>query len=211
MYLVLYTILIIFLKLHDAYIFDEVTRKCLDAHNETLSNDFLIGKWYKLFEFTGSVLAPSKSCPTMEFTRPTRKHLDVYRQKYNITEKPFSFDESSLVLKENRMTGLVMGNNETKFYVLDPKEVMVIHEVFKTFVFKRLNENYVIYFHCEMRGNVVWLLSRYRNVTDVETDGIINNTPIFRNKKVQRYCVDTIKPYPIMQGGRFCSCHCCSV
>ncbi|KAJ0183523.1 hypothetical protein K1T71_001499 [Dendrolimus kikuchii] len=139
----------------------------MEDNNQNFSNDFLIGAWYQVYELISSFLPPIKYCPTMIFTRASRAKVEKYEKKY-----------------KKYTDGLLAGRLQKKIYVLDPKSVMVIHGGFKLYTFKKLNENYVIFWKCEMMGDIFSLLSKYRNATDVELDNIINNTPEFKNKKV---------------------------
>ena len=168
----------------------DVNTDCIARNNGTISNDFLLGTWYKIYNFINFGSYPTCSCPTMKFMRATEEDLRAYRGKYSSMDLPHAIGEDAAVIDRGYVKGLVLGGAETKTYIIDPESVMRSNdEGYEVYVFRRINDKYMLFWQCGWRGAVQWLLTRDQNAPEEELQKIISERPEITHKKNGvRYC-----------------------
>ncbi|CAH0682939.1 unnamed protein product [Spodoptera exigua] len=169
----------------------DVNQRCIAENNGTMSNDFLLGTWYFVYEFNHIGPIPTCTCPYITFTRPTEEELSKYRAKFDSYDLPHKITEDSLVADNGYVKGLVLGGLETKTYIIDPNNAMGSGaEGYEVYVYRRINEKFAFFWRCAMRGHVRWLMTNDRNATEEEKQLAIKDRSEVFNKLIRKYCVD---------------------
>lgn len=172
----------------------DVEKDCIAKNNSTtMSNDFLFGTWYKIYKFIHLGPYPTCSCLNVTFSRPTEEELKGYRDKYGSVNLPHEIDDDAVLEDINYMKGLLLGGSVTKTYIIDPESVMVNNlNGYEVNVYRRVNDKYMIYWQCALRGHVKWLLTRDPNAPEVELQKIIRDRPeiMYKDSGV-RFCNGT--------------------
>ncbi|KAF9417560.1 hypothetical protein HW555_005390 [Spodoptera exigua] len=169
----------------------DVNQRCIAENNGTISNDFLLGTWYFVYQFDHIGPIPTCTCPNTTFTRPTEEELSGYRAKYGSYDLPHKITEDSLVADRGYIKGLILGGLETKTYIIDPKSVMSSGpEGYEVYVYRRINEKFAFFWRCAMRGHVRYLMTNDRNATEEEKQLAIKDRSEVFNKLIRKYCVD---------------------
>ncbi|KAJ8716861.1 hypothetical protein PYW07_003488 [Mythimna separata] len=129
----------------------------------------------------------------MTFTRPTEEELRGYREKYNSVDLPHDISEDAVLIDKTIYTkGLLLGGSEAKTYVLAPDSAMRNVEGYEVYVYKRVNDNYMLFWQCSFRGHVKWLLTRDPKASEAEMQKIIWDRPEITSKNTGvRYCNGT--------------------
>ena len=168
----------------------DVNTDCIARNNGTIPNDFLLGTWYKIYNFIHLGPYPTCSCPNVTFTRPTVEELREYREKFRTIDLPHAIGDDAVVADRGYIKGLVLGGAETKTYIIDPHSVMRSNEEgYEVYVFRRINDKYMLFWQCCLRGHVKWLLTRDRHALESEMQKIIRERPEVTYKaNGVRYC-----------------------
>uniref|UniRef100_A0A2A4K0S6 Lipocalin/cytosolic fatty-acid binding domain-containing protein n=1 Tax=Heliothis virescens TaxID=7102 RepID=A0A2A4K0S6_HELVI len=173
------------------YALSDVNQQCIAANTGSISKDFLLGTWFKVYQFKIFGPVPTCSCPNVTFYKPTQDELGEYREKYQKLELPNPIADDGIVAEEAHYKGLISGQGETKTYLLDPRSAMVLNsEGYEVNVYRRLSDKFIFYWPCAMRGHEKWLLTNDRNATEEEMQQIIKDRPEVFNMEIQRYCKD---------------------
>lgn len=168
----------------------DVNTDCIASNNGTISNDFLLGTWYKIYKFIHLGPYPTCSCPNVTFSRPTEEELRGYREKFRPIDLPHEIGDDAVVADRGYIKGLVLGGAETKTYIIDPKSVIRSNEEgYEVHVFRRISDKYMLWWQCSLRGHEKWLLTRDRHAPEVEMKKIIWERPEVAHKENGvRYC-----------------------
>lgn len=167
----------------------DVNTDCIARNNGTISNDVLLGTWYKIYNFMNLGMYPTCSCPKVTFTRPTEEELRQYKEKYRSVDLPHEIGDDALVEDRSYVKGLVLGRAEAKTYIIDPESMMRSNEEgFEVYIFKHINDKYILFWHCSWRGAVQWLLTRDPKASEEEMQQIISDRPEIKYKSGVRYC-----------------------
>ncbi|XP_021195334.3 uncharacterized protein LOC110379847 [Helicoverpa armigera] len=171
------------------YALSEVNEKCIAANNGSISNEFLIGTWHKVYLYKLDGPVPTCTCPNVTFYKPTHAEIEEYRQKYKATELPQTIGDDAIVADRGYIKGLILGQGEAKTYILDPKSAMILNmEGYEVYVYRRLSDKFVFFWRCALRGHSKWLMTNDRNATEEEIQQIIKDRPEVFNKYGQRFC-----------------------
>ncbi|XP_075982455.1 uncharacterized protein LOC142980761 [Anticarsia gemmatalis] len=175
----------------------ELFTQCTDTYKETIQRDYLLGDWYLVYEFTlfGTTL-PSINCPNSTFTIPTAEEIKAYKDKYDSAGFPFTIDDNSVLYEENKNSqytsakvGLYAGDAEAKYFVLDPKSPGLLNMYgYEVEIYNRVNDNFMFYQRCAMRGHHRMLFSRNKDAPHEEMLAIINSHPEVKRMNARRYC-----------------------
>lgn len=173
----------------------DTSRQCLALYNKDFSNEFLIGTWYYVYKFSLWLNLPASSiCREVTFQRPTTEDLTNYRNYFNRSDMPYSFDDDSVGFSvvnsgpgDTFFAGLFLGGKEAKFFVRHPAN-NVDRETYDVRAFRYVNDDFVIHEDCAMGGHTRWLISRKRNPTNEELQKIIDNEYDLKRLESQKYC-----------------------
>ncbi|KAJ8723101.1 hypothetical protein PYW08_003013 [Mythimna loreyi] len=174
-------------------VLSDVNKDCIAKNNGTTSNDYLLGTWFKIYQFHHLGPYPTCSCLNVTFNRPTNEEIRSYREKYNSVDLPNNIGEDAVVVDRKFYTkGLLLGNSEAKTYILDSHSAIRLLEGYEVHVYKRINNKYMLFWQCCLRGHVKWLLTRDQNSSEAEMQQIIRDTPEITHKNTGvRYCNGT--------------------
>lgn len=168
----------------------EVNTDCIAKNNGTISNDYLLGTWFKIYQFHHLGPIPTCSCPNVTITRPTEEELREYTEKFRTVDLPHKIGDNAVVVDRGYIKGLVLGSSEAKTYIIDPHSKMRSNlEGYEVYVYKRVNNKYMLFWQCCLRGHVKWLVTRDRNAPEAEMQKIIWDRPEITYKTTGvRYC-----------------------
>ncbi|XP_046978200.1 uncharacterized protein LOC124543918 [Vanessa cardui] len=169
----------------------EVEQACINTYSEPFDNDFLIGTWYEVYKFAFFLnLVPSLTCTKIVITKANSSEVQRYIDAYE-SENPFSFDDNPILMDRSngQFKGMIMGNNQAKFFIYDPKSVFFWEDRYDARVYMKVNDDYMLYHQCALRGHQKWLLSRKNSTTVEELDAVIKSIQSeVRNLETQRFC-----------------------
>lgn len=175
----------------------DTSRICLATYEGWFDNKFLLGTWYNVYFFTTRANLPgSTECREILFRRPSQKELMLYKTTYNSTGMPYSFEEDSILYSDVRKvlyTGLLIGRREAKFFLRNPPVRSIYRERYDVIVLRHINENFIVYEECNMRGDK-WLMSKIKYPSDDDLQTIINSQRDLKELENQKYCTPFTDP-----------------
>ena len=188
----LINLFIVFLCLKGAYSssLTEVQQDCIKKYSSSASNDDLIGTWYSVYKFALFLnLLPSSTCPNTTIVKANRSEIQRYSEAYG-PDNPYSFNDNAVLVNEdNSFYGMLMGNTQTRFYVFDPTSVFHKKDRVDAKVYLKINDDYMLYHNCALRGHERWLLSRRRDQTTEEIEQVLKSiSSEVGRMETQRYC-----------------------
>lgn len=163
---------------------------CIAKFNETLSRDYLVGDWYKVYRFAFALTSiPSSSCSYVTYSIPTDAQVEEYKTYYG-TDRPFEIGADPLMFNEDPwIDGMLSGSGEVKWFVLSPGHYMILGwNDYRAEAFRKIDDNYFIHQQCDHNGRWVWLMTRTPDASVEELNAIIAATPEIANMESQRYC-----------------------
>ncbi|CAH0719791.1 unnamed protein product, partial [Brenthis ino] len=185
----LFNLFVILIYLTYVVSLSDVDRACANTYSDAASNDDLLGTWYDVFKFAHNLnLPPSSSCRESVVTRANQSEVQRYSEAYRLNN-PYSFDDNPVLINDNFFFGMLMGKTATRFYVSDPNTTFYREDSYEARVYRRINDEYMLFHRCAMRGNVKWLLSKKRNPSTAELNEVIKSIePEVRDFQTQRFC-----------------------
>nr|XP_026496276.1 uncharacterized protein LOC113400821 [Vanessa tameamea] len=169
----------------------EVEQACINRYSEPFDNNFLIGTWYDVYKFAIFLnLVPSSSCTKTVMTKASpsdvQRYVDAYKSK-----NPYSFDDNPILLDRHngKYKSMIMGHNQVKFLIYDPESVFFSEDSYEARVYTKVNDDYMLFHKCSLRGHQKWLMSRKNSTTIEELDAVLKSIQSeIRNLETQRYC-----------------------
>ncbi|CAH2084411.1 unnamed protein product [Euphydryas editha] len=161
-------ILLVFSILQTVVSLNYVEEECVNTYTDDLDNDFLIGTWYEIYKFTSVHLLPSHACTSIVITKPSRTEVQKYVDAYKL-DNPFSFDDNPVLLeRDGRWKGMILGRKTVKFFIYDPDTTSYKPDFYGAKVYEKVNDDYILFQECNMRGHMKWLLSRKKIVQELK-------------------------------------------
>ncbi|XP_050348926.1 uncharacterized protein LOC126772569 [Nymphalis io] len=169
----------------------EVEQSCINTYSEHFDNVFLIGTWYNVYKFAIILdLLPSSSCIKTEIKKAPPSDVQKYVDAYKLNN-PYSFDENPILMDRNsgQFKGMLMGNNQAKFFVYDPETIYFREDRYEARVYMKVNNDYMLFHQCSLRGNQKWLLSRKNSTTTEELNAVLKsiNSEV-KSLETQKFC-----------------------
>lgn len=164
---------------------------CIAINNRTQNTEDLVGTWYTIYKYVYGITPNGGDyCATTTLTKPTREELDAYKTKYNLTNETFTFNDGAVLSSQlqGKLKGLFVGNKTAKYYFLDTKSSMRLMGMYEVVTFKPINNDYLIFYQCNMRGHVKYLWSRKRDQTEDELEKALQGVYELAGLSKQRYC-----------------------
>lgn len=167
----------------------DVDRACANTYSDAASNDDLLGTWYDVYKFSLNLnLPPTSTCRESVVTRANQSEVQRYSKAYRL-DNPYSFDDNPVLMNDDYFFGMLMGKTETRFYIYDPNTIFYQEDRYEARVYRKVNEEYMLYHRCAMRGHEKWLVSKKRNPSTAELNEVIKSIePEVRNLQTQRFC-----------------------
>ncbi|XP_045449922.1 uncharacterized protein LOC123658596 [Melitaea cinxia] len=188
----LLNIVLAFVLLQAVLSLNYVEEECINRHTDDVDNDFLLGTWYTVYRFSKSLVSsiPTRDCAPRTFTKPTPEQLQLYINYYN-SDNPYSFDDNPVLVKDTTWLrdGMIMGKKAAKFFVHSAEYNYHDKSIYAVQIYEKINDDYILYQQCMMRGNTKWLLSR-KNSSRYEDVAEVLQTiePRIRWYDSQRFC-----------------------
>ncbi|XP_046977910.1 uncharacterized protein LOC124543689 [Vanessa cardui] len=184
-------IIIVFVIFGYVIALTDVEQACINRYSEPLDNNFLIGTWYEVYKFALFLnLVPSPSCVKIVITKASPSDVQRYINAYRL-ENPYSFDDNPILLDRyhGKFKGMVIGHKQAKFFVYDPESVFFSELKYDARVYMKVNDDYMLFLQCSLRGHQKWLLSRKNSTTVEELDAVIKSIhPHVINMETQKFC-----------------------
>ncbi|XP_047531412.1 uncharacterized protein LOC125067077 [Vanessa atalanta] len=185
------SIIFVFAVFGNVIALTEVEQACINTYSEPLDNDFLIGTWYDVYKFAIILnLIPSSSCVKTVITKAPPSDVQRYVDAYKL-ENPYSFNDNPILLDRHngQFKSMIMGHNQAKFLVYDPETTYFLEDRYEARVYMKVNDDYMLFHQCSLRGHQKWLLSRKNSTTIEELDAVLKSIQSeVRNLETQRYC-----------------------
>lgn len=156
--------------------------------NVTLENGYLIGKWYVVAKFMNT-RAWRHSCMPMEFKRVEDKYAKYCRRtSYTANETNYSFESDCVEMLSGKYEyprDVLVGSGELKYFLRYPFAGNYLQGLR---VFKRVNDNYLLYNECPNRFNYTILLSRHEEPEEDELNAIVGTLEEVKHLIATTYC-----------------------
>lgn len=163
--------------------------ECIKDHSTELSNDFLIGRWYKVYKFAYRLnLIASSECLEVNIAKPSTGEVERYREAHGL-DAGYSFDDNPMLFNRTGRIyeGMILRNTEMKFFVFDPSSAFFRANKYESRVYRKISDDFVLFNTCAIRSTK-WLLSRKKDLTQAELLEVISTIDEVKTLETQRFC-----------------------